>query len=104
MLDRGVDGLEVGEQALADRFTYVPAIGLCIALAWAAGDALGGVAEARTRASVAAAVAPAGPPPRIAIRRKGVGIASTISQPQRSINEIPQMPLLPCDHVRARTR
>jgi Flp pilus assembly protein TadD len=30
--------LQVAEQAMADRFTYLPQIGLCIALAWGAAD------------------------------------------------------------------
>lgn len=30
--------LQVGHQAMADRYTYVPLIGLCVALAWGLGD------------------------------------------------------------------
>ena len=30
--------VQVGSQAMADRYTYLPQIGLCIALAWGAAD------------------------------------------------------------------
>ena len=32
--------VQVGKQALADRYTYLPMIGLCIAVVWGAGDTL----------------------------------------------------------------
>jgi tetratricopeptide (TPR) repeat protein len=41
--------VQVGPQGLADRYTYVPSIGLFIALAWGARDAIGALA-ARSRA------------------------------------------------------
>ena len=41
--------VQVGPQGLADRYTYVPSIGLFIALAWGACDAIGALA-ARSRA------------------------------------------------------
>ena len=31
--------VQVGLQAMADRYTYLPQIGLCLALAWTAADA-----------------------------------------------------------------
>jgi tetratricopeptide (TPR) repeat protein len=31
--------LQVGDQAMADRYTYLPQIGICLVLAWAAADA-----------------------------------------------------------------
>jgi hypothetical protein len=37
--------LQVGGQALADRYTYVPLIGIFILLAWGAGDLLGSLAR-----------------------------------------------------------
>jgi tetratricopeptide (TPR) repeat protein len=34
--------VQVGSHAMADRFTYVPHVGLCICVAWGASDLLGG--------------------------------------------------------------
>jgi tetratricopeptide (TPR) repeat protein len=34
--------VQVGAQSIADRYTYLPCIGLCFALVWALSDALGG--------------------------------------------------------------
>ena len=50
--------VQVGDQAMADRYTYVPAIGLFVAIAWAFGGWAGRTAVARTWAagSVAAAL------------------------------------------------
>ena len=46
--------VQVGEQAMADRYTYVPLIGLFIMIAWGIPDVLGrGDAETRRRGDVA---------------------------------------------------
>ena len=46
---------QVGTQAMADRFTYLPQIGLCLALAWGAAD-LCGTWRCRSVCSLAAAL------------------------------------------------
>jgi tetratricopeptide (TPR) repeat protein len=48
--------VQVGSQAMADRYTYLPQIGLCIALAWAAADACRGWPYRRGACSVASTV------------------------------------------------
>jgi protein O-mannosyl-transferase len=47
--------LQVGTQALADRYTYVPLIGVFVMLAWGAWDAMGRWAWRRAAAGAAAA-------------------------------------------------
>jgi protein O-mannosyl-transferase len=49
--------IQVGYQAMADRYTYLPQIGLCIAVAWAAKEAAGNVAWRRHALGIAATVA-----------------------------------------------
>jgi Flp pilus assembly protein TadD len=49
--------IQVGVQAYADRYTYVPLIGLFIMIAWGVPDLLGGWAHARTVLAVLAAAA-----------------------------------------------
>ena len=39
--------VQVGDQAMADRYTYLPQIGICLALAWAAADGVARSAGAR---------------------------------------------------------
>ena len=48
--------VQVGIQAMADRFTYLPQIGLCIALAWGAADASRSWPYRRWACGVAAAL------------------------------------------------
>jgi hypothetical protein len=49
--------VQVGSQAMADRYTYLPAIGLCVMLAWGVADLLGNRGGYRLKAvGVAAAV------------------------------------------------
>ena len=48
--------VQVGEASMADRYTYVPIIGLFIIGVWALGDALGGGAEKNKTMASAAAV------------------------------------------------
>ena len=45
--------VQVGFQGMADRYTYVPAIGLMIALVWGLADAVQGVPVARTSLALA---------------------------------------------------
>jgi len=49
--------VQVGGQGMADRYTYVPSIGLAVAAAWGAQDLLRGYSNARTVAALAAAAA-----------------------------------------------
>ncbi|HVO83821.1 MAG TPA: tetratricopeptide repeat protein [Syntrophobacteria bacterium] len=49
--------IQVGVQAYADRYTYVPLIGLFIMIAWGVPELLGGWAHARTVLAVSAATA-----------------------------------------------
>jgi tetratricopeptide (TPR) repeat protein len=50
--------VQVGAQAMADRYTYLPSIGLTVALVWAAHEALGALARAAAaRRLLTAAVA-----------------------------------------------
>ena len=52
---RSVSGvLQVGMQAVADRFTYLPQIGLCVALAWGAADLVAWQPRLRMAGHVAA--------------------------------------------------
>ena len=37
--------VQVGEQAMADRYTYIPMIGILIAVVWGLSDLMGGVAR-----------------------------------------------------------
>jgi tetratricopeptide (TPR) repeat protein len=46
--------VQVGEQALADRYTYVPLIGLCVMIVWGAADLMEGWRERRLATGVAA--------------------------------------------------
>jgi tetratricopeptide (TPR) repeat protein len=48
--------VQVGQQAGADRYTYIPFIGIALMLVWAASDALGGWCDSRHLLSVAAGV------------------------------------------------
>jgi hypothetical protein len=48
--------VQVGNQALADRYTYVPLIGIFMAVVWVLGDASAGWCRARVPASIAACV------------------------------------------------
>jgi tetratricopeptide (TPR) repeat protein len=48
--------VQVGLQAHADRYMYLPQIGLCIAIAWAAADAVGGSRSARLGLAAVAAL------------------------------------------------
>ena len=48
--------VQVGEQAMADRYTYVPLIGLFIIIGWGLPDLLAGYAFRETLLSIAAAV------------------------------------------------
>ncbi len=48
--------LQAGEQAMADRFTYLAQIGLCIALAWAVADSCGSWSCRRWVCGVASAL------------------------------------------------
>lgn len=48
--------VQVGEQALADRYTYVPLIGLSLMIVWGAADLMDGWKHGRVVAPVAAAV------------------------------------------------
>ena len=48
--------VQYGTQAIADRFTYLPQIGLCVALAWGAADLGGTWRYRRSMAGVAAAL------------------------------------------------
>lgn len=52
--------VQVGTQAMADRYTYVPLIGLFIAAAWGAGDLAGGLRQGRKILAVVTAAAFAG--------------------------------------------
>jgi tetratricopeptide (TPR) repeat protein len=52
--------VQVGAQARADRYTYIPMIGLTIMLAWGAADLLGRVPRARPAIAALAAAACAG--------------------------------------------
>lgn len=49
--------VQVGPQYMADRYTYLPGIGLLLMLAWGGAEFLGRVASPRTRASLALGVA-----------------------------------------------
>ena len=49
--------LQVGMQAYADRYTYLPAIGLLVALVWGLGELVGSAQPRRIAAAVAAALA-----------------------------------------------
>ena len=49
--------VQVGGQSMADRYTYVPAVGLFLAAVWLAGDAVAGWRRARWLLSAAAALA-----------------------------------------------
>jgi len=46
--------VQVGFQGMADRYTYIPAIGLTIALIWALGDAVQNIPAARTSLALGA--------------------------------------------------
>ncbi len=48
--------VQVGSQAMADRYTYLPQIGLCIALAWGAADVCRGWPSRRWACGVGATV------------------------------------------------
>ena len=49
--------VQIGAHGMADRYTYLPSVGLCIMLAWGLGDWAGGnPARARAVAAVASAV------------------------------------------------
>ncbi len=48
--------VQIGVQAVADRFTYLPQIGLCIALAWGAADAACGSPHRRWAGGIASAL------------------------------------------------
>ncbi len=48
--------VQVGEQAMADRYTYLPSIGLLIMIAWGVGDIVARWPRVRRVAAVAAAV------------------------------------------------
>jgi len=48
--------VQVGEQAMADRYTYVPLIGLFVIIAWGVPDLVSGWAYGRTALAVTAAV------------------------------------------------
>ena len=53
--------LQVGEQGMADRYTYIPLVGIFVALSWGAGDvvlslAARGDRRGRTRIALAAAI------------------------------------------------
>jgi len=52
--------VQVGFQGMADRYTYIPAIGLFIALVWGVSDAIGNASGVRVAASVAALLIIAG--------------------------------------------
>lgn len=52
--------VQVGTQAMADRYTYVPLIGLFIAAAWGAGDLAGRLRQGRNILAVVTAAAFAG--------------------------------------------
>lgn len=56
MLTPVVGLIQVGRQAMADRYTYLPQIGLCIALAWTAKQAVGQSVLRRCACDVAAAI------------------------------------------------
>jgi len=49
--------VQVGSQSMADRYTYVPYIGLFIAIAWGAPALLGGLSEPTRRRTLAVALA-----------------------------------------------
>jgi tetratricopeptide (TPR) repeat protein len=49
--------VQVGLQAHADRYMYLPQIGLCLAIAWGAADAAGGTRAARIGLAALAALA-----------------------------------------------
>ncbi len=49
--------VQVGAQALADRYTYIPSIGLGVALVWIVSDRVAGAARARVGAALLAAAA-----------------------------------------------
>ncbi len=49
--------VQVGTQSLADRYTYVPLIGIFIAVAWGGNELLGRWSEARRRLAAASALA-----------------------------------------------
>ena len=49
--------VQVGQQALADRYTYLPMIGLSVALVWLFSDAVAGRFARQTAAGVAAMIA-----------------------------------------------
>jgi tetratricopeptide (TPR) repeat protein len=48
--------VQVGEQAMADRYTYVPLIGLFVVIAWGVPDLVSGWAYGRTALAITAAV------------------------------------------------
>jgi protein O-mannosyl-transferase len=60
----------VGEQAMADRYTYVPMIGMLILLVWGAGDLIG---HRRPQAGIAAGVAVVAALACIALTRRNIG-------------------------------
>ena len=49
--------VQAGGQAMADRYTYLPHIGLCVLAVWAVADAAGRSTRARTAAAAVAALA-----------------------------------------------
>ena len=49
--------MQVGWQSMADRFTYLPHIGLALAVVWGAADLLHGHERMATALAVAAAAA-----------------------------------------------
>jgi Flp pilus assembly protein TadD len=72
--------VQVGQQAMADRYTYVPLVGLFVAAVWAAGDLLALRPQARGIAAAAAAAAllvlAAGARAQIAYWHDGVALFS----------------------------
>lgn len=60
--------LQVGLQGMADRYTYVPLVGVFVAVVWAAGD-LAGELPGRRSAAAAAAVVAIGTASGLAIRQ-----------------------------------
>jgi tetratricopeptide (TPR) repeat protein len=46
--------VQVGMQSMADRYTYIPSIGLCVIVAWAASDLISRAPELKTAAPFAA--------------------------------------------------
>jgi protein O-mannosyl-transferase len=56
MLVPAIGILQVGSQAQADRYTYLPQIGLCLALAWTAADWCAGVRLRRLALGISSAL------------------------------------------------